>query len=65
MRYARVTGFHYACVLTIKNWIGVQVYFCSDKPEQNKERYDFIEKKLQESDWRFELQEGGVEKAGW
>lgn len=44
MRYARVTGFHYACVLTIKNWIGVRVYFCSDKPEQNKERYDFIEK---------------------
>lgn len=41
---AGVTGFHYACVLTIKNWIGVQVYFCSDNPEQNKERYDFIEK---------------------
>ena len=41
---AGITGFHYACVLTIKNWIGVQVYFCSDKPEQNKERYDFVEK---------------------
>lgn len=40
-----IAGFHYSCVLTVKNWIGVQVYFGSDKPEQNKDRYDFVEEK--------------------
>ena len=40
-----IAGFHYACVLTVKNWIGVQGYWGGDKPSQNKERYDLIESK--------------------
>ena len=40
-----IAGFHYACILTVKNWIGVQVYFGGDKPDRNKARYDLIEEK--------------------
>lgn len=40
-----ISGYHYACILTIKNWIGVQVYLGGDVPAQNKERYDLIEEK--------------------
>ena len=40
-----IAGFHYACLITIKNWIGVQVYLGGDKPTQNKERYVLIEDK--------------------
>jgi len=40
-----ITGFHYAHILTIKNWIGVQVYLGGDNPAQNKARYDLIENK--------------------
>ena len=40
-----IAGFHYACILTVKNWIGVQVYYGGDKPDQNKARYDLVEEK--------------------
>ena len=40
-----IAGFHYACILTVKNWVGVQIYFGGDKPDQNKARYDLIEEK--------------------
>jgi len=39
-----ISGFHYDCILTIKNWIAVQVYF-GGEASQNKARYDFIEGK--------------------
>ncbi len=37
-------GFHYCCILTVKNWIGVQVYM-GGETAQNKARYDLIESK--------------------
>lgn len=43
-----IAGYHYACVLTVKNWIGVQVYLGGDNPDQNKARYDLVEEKCKE-----------------
>lgn len=40
-----IAGFHYSNILTVKNWIGVQVYLGSDSSSQNKSRYDLIEEK--------------------
>lgn len=40
-----IAGYHYACILTVKNWVGVQVYLGGDRPDQNKARYDLIEEK--------------------
>lgn len=39
-----IAGFHYTCILTVKNWISIQVNLGSDNPTQNKLRYDLIEK---------------------
>ena len=40
-----IAGFHYTNILTVKNWIGVQIYLGGDNPSQNKSRYDLIESK--------------------
>ena len=40
-----IAGFHYANILTVKNWIGIQIYLGGDNPSQNKSRYDLIENK--------------------
>ena len=38
-----ITGFYYCCILTLKNWVAIQVYLGGDKPSQNKARYDMLE----------------------
>lgn len=40
-----VSGFHYTCILTVKNWIAVQGYCEGDNSTKNKNRYDYIEEK--------------------
>jgi len=55
-----IAGFHYACILTVKNWIGVQVYLGSDNPTQNKSRYDLIEK-----DCKSEIDQLDSKKIEW
>lgn len=40
-----ITGFYYCCILTLKNWVAIQVYLGGDKPSQNKARYDMLEEK--------------------
>lgn len=40
-----IAGFHFDCVVTIKNWIGVQVYMGGGNIDRNKARYDLIESK--------------------
>lgn len=40
-----ISGFHYDAVITIKNWVGIQLYLTGDNIPKTKARYDLIEEK--------------------